>query len=377
MHREMLELYSDYLLISFGPTSATGLSRLTDGEVSHDQVTRFLRQEESLSQNLWKLAKPLVRKIQHSEGVLIVDDTFIPKPYSETNGLVEWHYNGARKKVEIGINIITVYYRGDESLDLNGVPVACEAVYKEPVWNEKKKKEEMKNVKTKNEYCRELLQVCKQNDIKFKYVLMDSWYSGCDNMNFIVEDLKKSFIVSLKENRSVAKKDSDGNITWIGEIQNLRWGSAEVEEVYVGGVNFSVYVTRIIFTNEDKSTGTLYLCSDDKDLTRDKTLRIYQRRWGVEEFYKSAKQAAQPDRCCSWAKTNASLGKSPASVGGSQIKHILCVMYAYIKLEWMRIGSGLNHFAIRSRLYLAALRGSSKELKKIRKSINYTPQEIA
>jgi hypothetical protein len=60
MHREMLELYSDYLLVSFGPTSATGLSKLTGGEVSHDQVTRFLRQEESLSQNLWKLAKSLV-----------------------------------------------------------------------------------------------------------------------------------------------------------------------------------------------------------------------------------------------------------------------------------------------------------------------------
>jgi hypothetical protein len=101
-------------------------------------------------------------------------------------------------------------------------------------------------------------------------------------------------------------------------------------------------------------------------------LKTYQRRWGVEEFHKSAKQAAQPDRCCSWAKTNASLRKSPASVRESQITHILCVMYGYIKLEWMRIGSGLNHFAIRSRLYLAALKRSSKELEKMRKSINYT-----
>jgi hypothetical protein len=132
----------------------------------------------------------------------------------------------------------------------------------------------------------------------------------------------------------------------------------------VGGVDFPVYVTRIIFTNEDKSTGTLYLCNDDQDLTKDKMLKTYQRRWGVEEFHKSAKQ-------------NASLGKSSASVRGSQITHILCVMYGYIKLEWMRIGSGLNHFAIRSRLYLAALRGSSRELEKMRKSINYTPPEIA
>ncbi len=38
----MLDIYSDYLLASFSYTTATGLSRLTEGEISHDQVTRFL-----------------------------------------------------------------------------------------------------------------------------------------------------------------------------------------------------------------------------------------------------------------------------------------------------------------------------------------------
>jgi hypothetical protein len=42
MSSSLLDLYSDYLISSFGQTSATGLSRLTDGAVSHDQVTRFL-----------------------------------------------------------------------------------------------------------------------------------------------------------------------------------------------------------------------------------------------------------------------------------------------------------------------------------------------
>ena len=40
----MLEIYSDYLISSFGQTSATVLSRLLDGKVSHDQITRFLDQ---------------------------------------------------------------------------------------------------------------------------------------------------------------------------------------------------------------------------------------------------------------------------------------------------------------------------------------------
>jgi hypothetical protein len=57
MNREMLELYSDYLLSSFGPTTATGLSALTGGAVSHDQVTRFLASEDFSAKTLWQLVK--------------------------------------------------------------------------------------------------------------------------------------------------------------------------------------------------------------------------------------------------------------------------------------------------------------------------------
>ena len=39
---KLLELYSDYLLSSFGVTKATDLSALLDGQVIHDQGTRFL-----------------------------------------------------------------------------------------------------------------------------------------------------------------------------------------------------------------------------------------------------------------------------------------------------------------------------------------------
>ncbi len=44
MDKNLLELYSDYLLSSFGATTATGLSALLEGSISHDRVTRFLSQ---------------------------------------------------------------------------------------------------------------------------------------------------------------------------------------------------------------------------------------------------------------------------------------------------------------------------------------------
>ncbi|OQX40473.1 MAG: transposase, partial [Oceanospirillales bacterium LUC14_002_19_P2] len=42
MKHDLIELYSDYLLSSFGKTTATGLSNLSDDAYSHDQVTRLL-----------------------------------------------------------------------------------------------------------------------------------------------------------------------------------------------------------------------------------------------------------------------------------------------------------------------------------------------
>lgn len=52
MNAEHFDLYTDYLISSFGPTTATGLSALLDGQLSHDQVTRLLASEPKTSADL-------------------------------------------------------------------------------------------------------------------------------------------------------------------------------------------------------------------------------------------------------------------------------------------------------------------------------------
>lgn len=53
MNKEMLDLYSDYLIGSFGAITATGLSAATDGQISHDKISRFLNGKEMGSKQLW------------------------------------------------------------------------------------------------------------------------------------------------------------------------------------------------------------------------------------------------------------------------------------------------------------------------------------
>lgn len=42
----MLDLYSDYLISSFGLTTATGMSAALGGAISHEDITRFLSGRE-------------------------------------------------------------------------------------------------------------------------------------------------------------------------------------------------------------------------------------------------------------------------------------------------------------------------------------------
>lgn len=74
MKRADLDLYTDYLLSTFGAATATGLSAMVEGEVSHDRITRFLSAQDFTSKDLWQQVKPVVRSVESSDGVLIFDD---------------------------------------------------------------------------------------------------------------------------------------------------------------------------------------------------------------------------------------------------------------------------------------------------------------
>ena len=75
------------MLASFGTTTATGLSQLVGGEVSHDQVTRSLAGTKKTATDLWRTVKPFVREVQSAEGVLIIDDSIEEKPYTDENDI--------------------------------------------------------------------------------------------------------------------------------------------------------------------------------------------------------------------------------------------------------------------------------------------------
>jgi hypothetical protein len=60
MDTPLFDLYTDYLIASFAQTTATGLARLVDQAVSHDQVNRLLASRKQTARDLWRKVKPLL-----------------------------------------------------------------------------------------------------------------------------------------------------------------------------------------------------------------------------------------------------------------------------------------------------------------------------
>ena len=201
MKNPLLELYSDYLISSFALITATGLSLLLDNEYSHDQITRFLSGDEYTSRDLWALVKPTVRAVETDDSSVLFDDTIQEKPHSDENEIIAWHFDHSKNRSVKGVNILNCLYNaGDVNL-----PLAFEIVHKDLQYCEiETKKLKRKSSITKNEHLREMLRVCQQNQLCYRYVLADTWFSSKENMIFIKVELGKEFVMPLKSNRTVA-----------------------------------------------------------------------------------------------------------------------------------------------------------------------------
>ena len=192
-----------------------------------------------------------------------------------------------------------------------------------------------------------------QNNIAFGYVLTDIWFGSADNMNYIHKDISRDFVIPLKSNRKVALSLADKKNGQYQVISTVDIEPNTVLEIYLEGVEFPLLLVKQVFTNGDGSNGILYLVTSDISLDYTQITTIYKKRWKVEEYHKSLKQ-------------NASLEKSPTKKEITQSNHFFACLYSFIKLETLKSTSKMNHFALRSKIYVGALKQAFKELQMLK-----------
>ena len=107
-------------------------------------------------------------------------------------------------------------------------------------------------------------------------------------MEFIHNVMKKKFIFGIKSNRLIALSEEDKKRGQYHNLNTLPIKDGE-KVVWLNDLSFPAALTVKIFKNEDGSTGTLYLVTNDLENSCDRIYKVYQKRWR-KEYHKSIKQ---------------------------------------------------------------------------------------
>lgn len=257
-----LDLYTDYLLSSFGQTSATGLSGLTDGAVGHDAVTDLLNRLQGDNRTLWQHVKPLIRQIQEPDGVLLTDDSIAHKPHTDENGLVTTHFDHTTGQYVRGINFVSLLYQTSKGQS----PLSFEPVIKVQQCELKTRKTVWRSERTKHQMFQDMVRQAHQNAVPFRYVLADSWYTNSDNINLVL-GLQYHYLGAVKSNLEVALSKQDRATGKFVKINSLKLQPGTVLTVYIRSVATPVAICGDILPNTDGSVGELLLLTTDVTLT--------------------------------------------------------------------------------------------------------------
>jgi hypothetical protein len=158
----------------------------------------------------------------------------------------------------------------------------------------------------------------------------------------------KDLIMPLKDHRKIALSQEDKAQGRYAKLEAVNLEENDKKEIYLEGVEFPLSLIKQVFVNEDDSIGVLYLVTSDLTITYKQIIAIYRKRWKAEEYHKSLKQ-------------NVSLSKSPTRTVDSQANHFFAALWGYVESEVLTLNSKLNHFALKSKLYIKALQQSYLE----------------
>jgi hypothetical protein len=282
---------------------------------AHDAFTRLLTREPPDTAALWQEARRFVRR---EEGLLVLDDTTLDKPYARKIDLVTRHWSGKHKSVVWGINLQTLVWTG---FGEGEVPctIPCDLrIYQA-------------EGPTKNEQFREMLAMAAARGFQPECVLFDSWYSGLENLKAI-RALGWCFLTRLKSNRTV---NPDGT------------GPVAVSQVEVGAGGRVVWLKGFglvrLFRTVSPDGHAEYWATSRLEMSAVARAAYERRAWGIESYHRSLKQHCGAER----SQVRSAVGQG---------NHLLLAVRAYLRLEVHRLRAGISHFEAKASIIRDAVR---------------------
>ena len=281
---------------------------------AHDALTRLLERLEPSAEKLFEEVEALINK---AEGILVVDDSTLDKPYAKKINLVSHHWSGKHHRVVKGINLVSmVWTNGDLTL-----PCDYEVYDKEEGL-------------TKNDLFSKMLQVAYDRGFSPECIGFDSWYSSLDNLKR-VRNFGWIWLTRLVANRQV-NPDRTGNRA-LSEVDIGESGT----EVHLKGYGM-IKVFKIVSKKGDIE----YWATNNLEMDVLKCLSLGEQTWGIEEYHRGIKQNCGIERC-------------QARSTRSQINHIGLSIRAFVRFaiksyrcskSWFELKQDIIRDAVRSYL---------------------------
>jgi hypothetical protein len=251
--------------------------------------------------------------VRHNEGVLVIDDSTLDKPYSHSIELVTRHWSGKHQQVVQGINLVSTIWTDGSAI----VPVDFRIYCPE------------KDGKNKNEHFRDMVRAAEERRFQPNCVIFDSWYSSIENLK-LLRALQWHWCSRLKSNRLVDPDDtgnrpiSDIEIPPEGRVVHLRqYGFVKV------------------FRIEHSPKEPEYWATDILDASESDRRSFRDLGWNIEEYHRGIKQ------CCG-------IEKCQGRKEDVQRGHILLSLLAFLRIESHRLKTGISWYESKRKIHRVA-----------------------
>ncbi len=297
------EDYVQFLLASPVQFTCTEAARVQPEQAAppaHDAFNRLLTRLQPDPETLWLEARP---QIHLDDGVLILDDSTLDKPYARRIDLVGWHWSGKHHRVVKGINLLTLLWTdGDRH-------VPCDYdLY-----------DKARDGFSKNDLFAQQLRTAKERGLNPQCVCFDSWFSSLANLK-LIRSLGWTWLGRLKSNRQV--RVDFGAPQAISTLDLPEPGRV----VHLPGYG-PIRVFRVVARDGD----TDHWATNDLGMDALTRLKYGDFSWRIEEYHRGIKQFCGVERCQARRAT-------------AQRNHIGWSIRAFLRMECHCFALGISWF---------------------------------
>jgi hypothetical protein len=307
--------YINFLIATPRQVSATEAARVqpqAEKAAAHDAFTRLLHRLEPDAATLWTEARS---QVSLTQGILVIDDSTLDKPYARKMDLVVRHWSGKHHRVVTGINLITLLWTdGDRHIPID---------YR--IFDKKK------DSLTKNDHFSALVKAAHARSFKPRCVVFDSWYSGLDNLK-LIRSFDWIWLTRLKSNRKV-NPDRMG----LRAVQLIEINDAG-RVVWLEGYGL-IRVFKIVATNGDIE----YWATNQVEMSDLERVKWAGYSWTIENYHRGLKQFCLIER---------------AQVRSRRAwrNHVGCCLRAFLRIESYCYHTGISWFEAKTAIIREAVR---------------------